>query len=140
MAIESIITQVAAIQSGITGVKKAWDTSPESVNELPCFVNFPASGDVPWPRVPNLRKVTHTIKMQLMVQRGGDLAGAESQLRPFVDRVISTFDQKLTLNGTAQSSGISRYEYGVVQYAGVDYLGIVFTLQALEIQSVVFQP
>lgn len=140
MAIESIITQVAAIQAAISGILRAYDQAPESLNELPCFVTFPANGDLEWPRKPNLRRTQHALKMMLLVSRGGDLALAEKKLRPFIAQVIQTFDQHLTLGGTCASSGISRYEYGHVEYAGVPYLGITFTLQALELEPVVFAP
>lgn len=138
MSVEAIITQVAAIQATITGVKRAHDKAPESLSELPAFVNFPADGEITRPGT-NTRQTTHKIAMQLMVARG-DLPSAEAELRPFIARVISAFDQHLTLSSTCTSSGVVNYKYGKVSYAGVDYLGIVFTLQATERETVVFQP
>ena len=131
MAVDAIIQQVAAIAAAIPGIIKAWDKAPESLNELPAAVAVPSTGAIQYPRVPGLRQSEHVIKLILFFSRG-DLPTADAQARPFIDQVVRTFDQHLTLGGSVAASGITDYKYGKVSWAGVDYLGVEFSLRAVE--------
>ena len=129
MSIQAIITQVATLQAEITGVKKAFAETPDSLNEFPCFVNFPSSGDIT--RIPSQRSTRHIIKMQLRVVRA-DLPSAENKVRPFLDLTLNKFDSSILLNGTASRSAVIHYDYGSLPWGGIDYLGISFDLEAYE--------
>ena len=137
MSIESIITAIAAIQKTITGVKRAHDNSPESLSELPAFVNYPAYGDIG--RAAGLRMTTHLVKMQLYVTKRVDLAREEAKVRPFIALVLNKFDANLRLTETASVSGITHYDYGVLSYGGTPYLGISFDLEVIENEPTTFQ-
>lgn len=137
MSVEAIIAGAVAVQQGIGGVTKAWLNAPESLSELPCFVTVPEKGEIAWPRRPNLRDMTHDLRMTLIVGRG-DLPGADQALKPWIDQVVAAFDQHVSLGGACLAAGVVSYEYGKVEYAGVEYLGVTFVLRAREIQGVVY--
>ncbi len=135
MRLDEVIGKVVEVQKTIEGVKQAYQYAPESLAELPCFLNFPASGELE--QAPNLLIVTHTIRMQLFVRRG-DLSSAEKELRPFVDRVIETFCKNIRLDGSVEYSKLRRYEYGVLTWGETPYLGITFELDATVKQAFEF--
>lgn len=129
MSIQAIITQLAVLQEEIIGVRKAFAETPDSLNVFPCFVNFPSSGDID--RAPSQRKLHHTIKMQLRVTRA-DLPSAENKVRPFLDLVLDKFDANINLNGVADRSAITHYDYGELPWGGRTYLGISFDIEVWE--------
>lgn len=135
MSVQSIIAQLAVLQEEIAGIRKAFAETPDSLNAFPCFVNFPASGDID--RAPSQRKVHHTIKMQLRVTRQ-DLPSAENKVRPYLDLVLNKFDTHITLNGTAHRSAITHYDYGELPWGGQTYLGISFDIEVWEDVVVAF--
>lgn len=139
MAVDAIIKGAVAVQKTIQGIQTAFQDAPSSLNQLPCFVTYPGDGQLQWPRQGMVRKIEHDINMDLYVQKGGDIATADRILKPYIDLIISTFDQNITLGGSCVNSGVINYKYGTLTYAGVDYLGIKFTLKAMEMQSVVYK-
>lgn len=140
MSLDSIIAGAVAVQKTIPGIAFAYPDAPEAINEpLPAFITSPSEGSAEWPRKPNVRTITHEIVMDLFVSRGGDLASADKLLKPFTDLVIQTFDQNITLMGSCLNSGGITYKFGKLEYAGVLYLGIKFTLKAVEMTQVVYK-
>jgi hypothetical protein len=139
MAVDKIINGAVVIQQAITGVQKAFADMPSSLSQLPCFVTYPSKGQLEWPRVPMVRTITHDLQMDLYVQKGGDLAAADRVLKPYIDKTIETFDQNITLGGNCITSGVVDYSYGVLTVAGVEYLGIKFTLRAIEKTQIVYR-
>lgn len=135
MPIETIITQVAAIQAAIAGIKQAHDNPPHSLNALPCFVNFMGPAEVNY--TPSRRETKHTIKMQLYITKQV-LPEAEKVLRPFIDLVLDKFGQSLQLNSTCAYSMLTHYDPGVLTYGGTQYIGISFDLSVTEHESVNF--
>lgn len=139
MAVDKIISEAAVVQNTITGIKQVFSDIPTSLNVLPCFVTYPSKGQLQWPRQPMVRTITHDLNMDLYVQKGGDLASADRFLKPYIDLVIETFDQNITLGGNCITSGVVDYSYGVLTVSGVEYLGIKFTLKAIEKSQVIYK-
>lgn len=139
MAVDAIIKAAAKVQRAITGIVVAFEDAPSSLNQLPCFVTYPADGNLQWPRQPSVRRIEHDLQMDLYVQKGGDPQAADRLLKPYINLVISTFDQNIQLGGTCLNSGVVNYKYGVIEYGGVQYLGIKFTLKAVEKTQVVYK-
>ncbi len=135
MSLDAIMTQIAAVESGIAGVKKANDQAPASMNVFPSFVNFPAGGK--FDRPPSIRWVSHTITLEIHVTKQ-ILPEAERLLRPYLESTLNAFDTHLTLNGAASNSRITAYQYGVLTYNGQQHLGISFTLEATEVVPYTF--
>lgn len=136
MAVQNIINGAVTVQKSIPGIVTAFADAPTSLNQLPCFVSYPGEGKIQ--RSGSVRTTTHKIDMDLYVQKGGDLSAADRILKPFIWQVINTFDQNLTLQGSALKAAVSEYKYGVLEYAGVQYIGIKFTLEATEVEPIVF--
>lgn len=140
MSVEAIIDQTASVlTAAFPALAKVWTNAPEAIQQLPAVVIAPQKGTLVWPRKPNLRDVTHDLDLTLVVNRGGDLASADHQLKPWLADLIAVFDAHITLNGSCLSAGIVDYRYGRLEYAGVDYLGLVCTLRAREVEQVVYQ-
>ena len=139
MSLDAIITGAVAVQRTLTGIT-VYDNAPEALNDhLPAVVIYPEEGDVEWPREPSKRTITHSLTMDFFASRGGDLAGADRLLKPYVNQVIALFDQNITLQGSCLNAGIVKYKYGKLDYAGVEYLGIKFTLRAVELTQLVYK-
>lgn len=139
MSLENVIAGAVAVQKTMSGVM-VYPDAPEALNDhLPAFVSYPLDGDLEWPRQPSKRTITHNIAMDFFVSRSGDLAGADRTLKPYVQQVIALFDQNITLQGSCLTAGVVKYQYGKIEYAGVDYLGIKFTLRAIELTQVVYK-
>lgn len=138
MALETIIAGANAVLKTEQGIARVNDNAPESLSVLPATILIPSKGSVDWPRKPNQRMTTHDLTLMLLVSRGGDLASADQALKPWVAKLIDLFDQNITLNGSALNAGVVDYQYGHIEYAGVDYLGITATLRAVEIAQLVY--
>jgi len=135
MSIKTVITQVAAIQGEISGIKQVHDSPPASVNAFPCFVNFMGPAEVNY--TGSRRETRHTVKMQLYVSKQVTPQG-DATLRGFIDTILDKFDQHTTINDTCAYSMITGYEPGVLMYGNTQYLGISFTLLAVEHESRTF--
>lgn len=136
MDISTIKTQLAQVQTGITGVKKVFATAPAKLNkvDLPAFVNF--TGEASYRAAGYGRPgVRRTFLMRLYVAPlAHGLAGeVESLAEPFFERVMAAFSAAPTLNGLevlarlAGDGGLTVFEY-----AGVEYLGVEFRLEVEE--------
>ena len=136
MSLDSIMAALAVVEATISGIRKAYSKAPPSLNAWPCFVNFPDTADIE--RATNLRKPTHHIKVLLFVLKGAVLPEAEAELRPYLDSTLNAFDGHVTLGGTAGNSRITGYKYGILEYAGVPFLGISFDLDVTEWTTVTY--
>lgn len=139
MAIQDIISGAAQVINEIGGIARIHTNAPEALQELPAVLFVPRKGTIKWPRDPNKSTRTHDIPMSLFVNRGGDLPSADATLKPWLEKFVDQFEQNITLKGTAFNSGIIDYTYGKLEYAGVEYLGIAFTLRAVELKTTVFK-
>lgn len=139
--LDQICKQIAAIAATVPGVKRSYELAPEGLNDLPCAVTTPFTGDIDWPRKPALRTSDHTVKLVIFVSRA-DLPTAEAQARPFISAVVEEFDQHLTLNGAAANSGVTHYSYGKLTYGAAEapYLGVEFLIRATEREVANYAP
>lgn len=138
MSVETVIAGANTVLGTLTGIARVWPNAPESLADLPCTFIVPEKGTVVWPRKPNIRDITHDLKLTLVVSRGGDLPSSDQALKPWIDTIIKTFDSNITLQGSCIDAGVAEYTYGRVEYGGVLYLGIVFTVKAHELTGAVF--
>ncbi len=135
MSLDAIMTQIAVIEGNITGVKKANDKAPATMNVFPCFVNFPAGGSLVY--TPAVRRPKHRITLELHVTKPVVLV-ADRLMRSYLELVLAAFETHLTLNSTASCSRILDYAYGVLTYNGEQHLGITFTLEVDEIIGITY--
>lgn len=137
--IDAIIHGTAKVEMTIPGINGAFTDVPSSLNQFPCFLNYPSTGDIEFPRQMNVRSTTHTVNIDLLVQKGGDLSAADRLCKPYIAKTVQVFDQNVTLFNSCLIAGINHYDYGVIEYAGVQYIGIKFTLKAIEKEQVVYR-
>lgn len=135
MALETVIQGANAVLKTQQGIARVHENAPESLAELPATTLIAQKGSLDWPRKPNQRMTTHDLQLTLYVSRGGDLPTADQALKPWVQKIIDLFDQNITLQGNTFNAGVVDYQYGHVSYGGVDYLGITFTLRAVELAT-----
>ncbi len=125
MALDAAITNLATYQAAAFGFT-THAVAPESVT-APAVVNYPESGSFSF-AAQSLGRGEHVVRSDLLLSRhdGGGLATADAKLRPYVTAYRDMLAAHMTLGGQANGiSGLS-YEYGVVEYGGVAYLGIRF--------------
>lgn len=139
MSVQNIINGAVAVQKTIPGIKMAYADAQGSFNQLPCFMNYPGTGQLEWPRSTNIRTIEHSINMDLYIEKGGDIQAADRICKPFIDTVIATFDQSIQLGGSCFNSGVISYSYGMIEYAGTQYIGIKFILKAIEKSQVIYK-
>lgn len=127
MAIADVITELRRIEATLPGVKAAYDATPESMTVMPCFVNYPISGESKTDAATMLTEF-HTIVSELHVARGV-LPVAEATARPFIERFIDAVWKGLyvdRLNHSVTTVNAIRYRY-VTFTAGDDvHIGIRF--------------
>lgn len=138
MALETVIQGANTVLKTLGGLR-VHDDAPESMSQLPATILVANHGQIDWPRKPSQRTTTHDLALQLFVNRGSDLTVADRILKPWMAKIVDLFDQNITLKGNAIQAGIVDYKYGVLDYAGTSYLGITFTLRAVEYEVVQFQ-
>lgn len=136
MAIDAIKNELATIQSGITGVKRAYAQAPASINpaDLPAMVNF--TGAAVYDNV-SLKKtrVERTFLMRLFVApvSGGISGETERLCEPFFERVRAAFAPS-TLDGTVSNARLTADRgVSVLPYGGGQYIGIEFELTVTEV-------
>lgn len=139
--VNDITDSIATVCKGISGVQAAYSDAPDNLSVFPCFVVFSDTGSIE--RNMSVRHSRHNLKMQLYMSSGTDTASKSSLAKSFIDLVIDTFDQHKTLKNaagvpTCVTSDILDYKFGVMSYGALEYVGISFTLSALEVKQVVY--
>lgn len=126
MTIAAIITQLATVEATISGVVAAYDETPESLNEFPCFINYPISGTYKCGSGTQKAGI-QTIGVELHVTREV-LPEAEAVARPFIDLFTDAIFADIQLDNTCVSVTEIRWEYGELKFANETHLGIKFML------------
>jgi len=127
MTVAAVLTQLSVVEADITGVVRAYDETPESLSEFPCFVNYPRRGTVtPAPgSVSRAIKGIHTVVCELHITRQ-NLPTAEGTARPFIDRFCKKVFADPKLGNTVDTVNEIRYEYGRLDFGGEQHLGVRF--------------
>jgi hypothetical protein len=131
LPVETICSALAKIAQQANPQAQVFDTLPESVGRLPAILIYPGSGTVQWPRGPSTYVVEHTIELRLLFSRS-DAPSSDAAARPWIEKMRAAIDADRLLGGIAEDSGVTGYRYGVIEYGGVQYIGIVLTVRALE--------
>ena len=76
MTVAAVITQLAAIEGALSGVKVAHDETPEGLADMPCFINYPVRGETTG-GPPGVMKGIHTVAAEVHLTRS-DLPTAEA--------------------------------------------------------------
>lgn len=119
-AFEDVLTQLATVERTITGVKEAYDRTPEKLVVFPSFINYPARGETTMEAASQLHSL-YTVVCELHVMRGV-LPEAEAVARPFINRFEDAIFADPTLDSTVSVVNAVRHNYGSVEYAGEQHM------------------
>jgi hypothetical protein len=144
---QDIRERLAAMQRNITGITKAFDLIPRTVQptELPCFINLVGASNYDLQTYGRqMVKDNRQYRMLLLVKETGDdiESGAEEACYIFLDRVRDYFLARPGLELTGENppglaavdalllgdSGVQRITYAAKAYAGVEFRILIPTL------------
>jgi hypothetical protein len=128
-AFTNIFTRLQAIFAAVTGINYASKTALENVGEFPAMLIYPSRGEVTGQDSSTLQGI-HTITVLLMLSRG-DLASAETDIRPLVESVYKALWADPTLGSTqSYKPGLigMEYTYGPITYGNTPLLVCRFDL------------
>ena len=137
MTIQNVITQLATLEATITGIAAAHDETPESINQFPTFLNFPAEGSFDRHMAHGIRRHTYTIKAQLFFGKA-DQKSAESKARPFLYLFMEMLDTHIFLNNSCITSKLAHWAYGKLEMNKTIYLGYDFDIEVVEDEAKTF--
>lgn len=150
MSVASIKTRLTAIQEAISGVKRAYAQPPLSLppSDLPVFVNFTGAATHDW-RVmgSDTDSETRAYVMRLYVApyQEGIPGEGERLCEPFFVSVRDAFAARPGLSdpithahatGVLGAALLGDSGVAVLNYNGVQYVGIEFRLQVVELVEV----
>lgn len=138
MSLHNVLTQLAVVEAEITGVQRAHAYPPESVDEMPAFVNFIDEGN--YGRFPidlrtetGKRTIIHHIQAILYVCDGeADFVEAHSRATPYLESSLTKFEAEITLNSTCIQQLPLTYSLRELEYAGQGLWGLLFELEVTE--------
>jgi len=138
MSLANILSQSADLEEAAKatlGIAHAYDESPEELRYWPCSVRYPRTGDLEYSLGLGAKSLHHFI-IEVHFERGrpGGLAECEAKARVLIERYRDLYAANLTIGGSCDTSGFDKpsYEYGRLEWAGIETIGIRFNLWAKE--------
>ncbi len=128
--ITDTINRIQTITSGITGIRSAPNTTPETEWQFPFIATYPSTGTVE--RVGLYLEEHHTFALEIHVSRV-DLARDITEILPYLRLVTNALWADPTLNSTIEHFELLNYTFGPAQWGIVDT--IAFRLQFTTKQS-----
>ncbi len=135
--VDLVLPKLAQIEASITGIVRAYDTLPNSVPELPCFVNFVGPMTEDWNNagedettVEGVETATYYPTLIVAPAAAGYTGEPQNRCYPFIAKVRNKFASLPNLQGQNTWRMIFQGHDGVriVQVAGTDYIGVRFTI------------
>lgn len=138
MDLNAIKAKLVETEMKVSGVVKAWQRVPDTVPDLPAFVNLTGKGTYEWLRMgAGLVRETRSFTIQLLIKDAGSHLGdgeIEAICEPYLARTIAAFAPgKLTMPQGWESlthiesviltedSGMMFYGMDGVQIAGYEF-------------------
>ena len=120
--IKNLLETVSITSPVKQAINRVYETPPETVQDLPCFIIYPPALAVE--RSSSLRIKRYTVRLRLLVS-DADLDRAADLVDAYREAAIDVFDGDLTLNHTCtQIVGPAVEEAASFAYAGRDYTGL----------------
>ncbi len=147
MSVQTVATQLAAVERRISGVKRAFDLDdlPNALTDahLPAFVNVPTAATYSWPAslYAEEQREWRLLLYVCPVERPGDVAKRMKLLAPWFRRVPLEFAKSLMLDDLSgvdltlvtADDGVDTLDYAGSLYAGIEFrLGVheTFTVES----------
>lgn len=126
MSLAAAIAQVQTYVSALPGIKSAPTDPPESANQFPFSVTYAVRGSF------NFESAgwgigLHQIVTEVHLARQS-LPQAVAQALPYFESFVDVLIANPTLNDTVTTLNLVEYQFGRLEYGGVETIGWVFTL------------
>ena len=138
MSLDNILRQTAAIEEAnkvTLGLRQVHDRCPEELHSFPCSLRYARTGDFHHSRGLGRHNIHHfVIEVHLQRARPGGLAEAERRAIVMIERYQNLYAANLSLNGSCDVSNfeLPSYEYGRLEWHGIETFGVRFRLWAKE--------
>jgi len=128
MSLSGAIARLQVHSGALSGVKEAPAVPPESANQFPFAVAYPAEGH--WQRITDTKKGLHTVLVEFHCDRS-ILPLAVAQATAFVEAYPNLILNDPTLNGQVDTilmdSGTPiKYEFGWLEWGSIRTVGVRF--------------
>jgi hypothetical protein len=120
--IAALLATVAITEPVENSIQRVYETPPETVQDLPCFIIYPPALTVE--RGSSLRVKTYTVRLRLLVM-DADADRAADFTDAFREAVVDVFDTDVTLSANcAQIVGPKIEEAASFSYGGREFIGM----------------
>lgn len=130
-----LLAAIQALQDtvgAVSGIKKAPDYPPDSINSFPFAVAYPADGT--WEVYAGTTKALHTLVVEIHVARA-DLPAAVANVIGYGDSVPKAILADTTLGGTISTFSDITYEFGSLDWGETKTVGFRFRINGVKILS-----
>ncbi len=132
MSLSGLRDELKTALTSIVALKGVYDVAPESIAELPAAYVLPIAGD--YDLTAGGATMRHLFDVVLLVRSGAKLTQAQDELDGYIDPTGSGSIKAAIEAGTythADAIRVTGYSnYGGMAYAGVEYIGARFRLEA----------
>lgn len=139
MSLPLILDQIAIIAGTVTGVSKSLSRPPDSITEDRTAVVFPLDGHIDSTTQSGLEIREHNIALRIFFTRQSptteQVVGDAINL---LEGVLAAFRAKVMLNGTCNDCSIHNYRFGVIPYAGSQFIVLELSMLVTEKPSVTY--
>jgi hypothetical protein len=140
MAVEALKDAVAEIideLQTISGIRRVPDNPPESNDQFPFAVVYPITG-IYTQGPAGLLKALHSVNIELHVARK-DLPRDFSVVMDLIDDIPYELQKLLNDGGFSNLATIGEIEYtfGPLSWAGVDTLGVTYTITNVKVETAI---
>lgn len=130
MAVEDIIHALANIEKQVMPEATVYENLPESIGSLPAIIHWLSPGNIPWPRDMTYT-IEHNIEVRVLFSRA-DMPSSDAVAKTYIEKLRQAIDADPHLGIGIENSGVTGYQYGYTDYAGVTYLSLVINVKAIE--------
>lgn len=130
MPVEDIIHALAQIEKQVMPEATVYENLPESIGSLPAIIHWLAPGNIPWPRDVTYT-IEHNIEIRVFFSRA-DAPNSDAIAKPYIEKLRQAIDANPHLGIGIEDSGVTGYQYGYADYAGVTYLMLSISVRAIE--------
>lgn len=150
--ITDAITDINTILAAVTGINRTYATAPDNApvgsGDLPCCIPIVETATCT-AQAGYYMRMDYKIKYLLLVSPyQKSMQSIEAQCRPFINRVSLALFAHVQLNdaanvdhlGTSTDEPLLTFNYGVIPYAGQEYIGYTIDLNVTAKQVVTQGP
>lgn len=130
--LQQAIAAIQNIAAALSGMRAAPAYAPDSINQFPFAVSYPAHGSVGGT---DFHQARYTIVTEIHVSRR-DLPRDMATLMPYVELFTQAVLASPTLGLSATAlAGTIEFDFAVMEWAGVPTIGFVFKTPVKQVAS-----